>query len=330
MATWNADLTRKGPGLLLQDIRRGEDPQIAAVVQGVVALDADVLLLTGIDYDHQGVALNALADLLTKAGTPYPHRFALRPNTGMPTGLDLDGNGYLGDARDAMGYGRFAGAEGMALLSRLPINAQGAVDHSAYLWADLPGAMLPPTMPEPHRAMQRLPTTNHWQVPVTLPGGRSLTVMAWLATPPVFDGPEDRNGRRNHDESAFWLRLLDGDLAFKPPEPPFVILGQSNLDPADGAGRKAAITALLQHKAVQDPRPRGLSARHDQGQSGDPALDTALYPKIGGLRVEIILPSQDLHVAGSGVDWPSDVDPSAALLNAASRHHPLWVDLVPP
>ena len=27
-------------------------------------------------------------------------------------------------------------------------------------------------------------------------------------TPPVFDGPEDRNGRRNHDEIRFWADYI--------------------------------------------------------------------------------------------------------------------------
>lgn len=292
----------------------------------IARLDADVLLLTGIDYDLRGETLAALEKRLAEAGTPYPYRLALRPNTGVATGLDLDGNGVLGEPRDAMAYGRWAGEGGMAVLSRLPIDSENIRDFSGFLWADLPDSLMPADTPP----NQLLSTTGAYEVPIRLPDGQSLRLLAYYATPPIFDGPEDRNGRRNHDETAFWLRLLAGDLAFKPPEPPFVILGQSNLDPADGAGRKAAITALLQHKALQDPRPRGQSARHDPGQSGDPALDTALYPNIGGLRVEIILPSQDLHVAGAGVDWPADNDPAAALLNAASRHHPLWVDLGPP
>ena len=31
--------------------------------------------------------------------------------------------------------------------------------------------------------------------------------MSWSAipTPPAFDGEEDRNGRRNHDEIRFWV-----------------------------------------------------------------------------------------------------------------------------
>lgn len=66
IATWNVGLDRKGPGLLVQDIVRGEDPQIAAVVQVLAALNADVILLTSIDYDRGGVALNLLADRLDR------------------------------------------------------------------------------------------------------------------------------------------------------------------------------------------------------------------------------------------------------------------------
>ena len=30
-------------------------------------------------------------------------------------------------------------------------------------------------------------------------------------TPPVFDGDEDRNGRRNFDEIKFWVNYISGD-----------------------------------------------------------------------------------------------------------------------
>ncbi|MDO8985265.1 endonuclease/exonuclease/phosphatase family protein [Cypionkella sp.] len=325
VAIYNIDFWAKGPGLALQSLTRGDNPAQLAAIQVIAKLDANVLLLTGIDYDLHGDTLAALEKRLTEAGASYPYRLPLRPNTGVATGLDLDGNGILGEPRDAMAYGRWAGEGGMAILSRLPIDTENIRDFSGFLWADLPGALMPPDTPPG----QLLSTTGAYEVPITLPDGKILRLLAYYAGPPIFDGPEDRNGRRNHDESAFWLHLLAGDLHFKPPEPPFVILGQSNLDPADGAGRKQAITALLHHFALQDPRPRGQSTRHDPGQSGDPALDTALYPVIGGLRVEIVLPSKDLHITASGVEWPPDSDPTAAILTTASRHHPLWVDLAP-
>ena len=326
LAFWNADLSAPGPGLMLQRLLRG-GPEVEAVVAVIVALDADVLVLGGLDHDLRGEGLAALEVRLARAGAPYPHRIALRPNSGVATGLDLDGNGKRGEPRDAQGYGRFAGEGALAVLSRLPLGE--AVDYSAFLWADLPGNLMPPGPPEV-RAAQRLSSGGHWAVPVQLPDGRTLTLLTFYATPPVFDGPEDRNGRRNHDETAFWLRLLAGELPFAVPAAPLAVIGQPNLDPADGEGRREAIAALMRHPALQDPAPRGTAGRSDPGQNGDPALDTALYDGLGGLRVDMILPSADLKLTGAGVLWPPDTDPLTAALQAASRHRPIWVDIALP
>jgi hypothetical protein len=35
-------------------------------------------------------------------------------------------------------------------------------------------------------------------------GGKTIHVLASHPTPPTFDGAEDRNGKRNHDEIRFW------------------------------------------------------------------------------------------------------------------------------
>jgi hypothetical protein len=327
IAVFHTELHRDGPGLLLRDIRGGEDAQVAAVVAVIAAARPDAILLLGVDHDLDLVAAKALADRLAAAGLPLPHRFAPRPNTGLPTGLDLDGDGRRGGPRDAQGYGRFAGASGLLLLSRLPIRAGEARDFTAMLWADLPGAIPPEGTPP----VQRLSTTGHWEVPLDLPGGGTLRLLAWAATPPVFDGPEDRNGRRNHDEAAFWLRLIEGALPWPPPAPPFVLLGGSNLDPADGEGRREALAGLLSATALQDPAPRGASGRSEPGHRGDPALDTALFGAgTGGLRTEVILPSADLTVTGAGVLWPPETDPFAATVAEASRHRLVWVDIEVP
>ena len=45
VATWTVELTRKGPGLLLRDILKGDDPQVLAAIQHIDALSPDVLLL---------------------------------------------------------------------------------------------------------------------------------------------------------------------------------------------------------------------------------------------------------------------------------------------
>ena len=126
IATYNIDFWAKGPGLALQSLQRGDNPAQLAAVQVIAKLDADVLLLTGIDYDLHGETLAALEKLLAAAGAPYPYRLALRPNTGVATGLDLNGNGVLGEPRDAQGYGRWAGEGGMAATPGID---PGTTDH---------------------------------------------------------------------------------------------------------------------------------------------------------------------------------------------------------
>ena len=327
LATWNSDFERRGPGLLLRDIASGEDPQIGAALQLLVALQADVLLLSGFDYDHDLMAARAFAGALALQGLEYPILFALRPNRGMQSGLDLDGDGRQGGPGDAQGFGWFSGQSGMLLLSRYPVQTEAVQDYSTFLWRDLPGALHPDSLSPEALSLQRLSTTGHWQIPLILPGGVSLTLLVWHATPPVFDGADDLNGRRNHDETAFWLSLLSGLPGLKSPEPPFVLIGTPNLDPEDGEGRPDAIRALLTHPALQDPEPRAGWSENDAGQRGDPALDTVRLEGLGGLRLAMILPDRSLKVVASGILRPEPQDPLSRASRLASRHFPVWVDL---
>ena len=296
-----------------------------AVADRLVALRPDVLVLTDIDHDLGGAALGALADLLAQRGLSYPHRFHPTPNTGIATGLDLDRNGRLGEARDAQGYGRFPGDGGLAVLSRLPLGV--ARDLSNVLWRDLPGNRMTEAERADDRApVQRLGTAGHWILTVEGPSG-AFDLWLFAATPPVFDGPEDRNGRRNADEIALWLRLLDGSLPERR-DAPFVIAGLANLDPLDGEGLHETIAALLSHPELQDPRPAspgGPAAARD-AHRGDPAFDTADFgdPEPGNLRVSYVLPSRDWQVTGAGVDWPVSPD------DTGLRHKMVWADLTLP
>ena len=132
IASYNVGLSRRGPGLLARDILTGKDKQAEAVAAVIAAAGPDVIVLQGVDYDHGLVALRALADRLVAAGAPYPHLFAWRPNTGMGTDLDMDGDGRLRGPRDAQGFGWFAGEGGMAVLSKLPLDDAAAQDFSAH------------------------------------------------------------------------------------------------------------------------------------------------------------------------------------------------------
>ena len=322
IATYHTELSRKGPGLLLRDLLKGEDEQAAAIARIVARVAPDVLILQGVDYDHGLVALTALRDLLAVEGPDYPYIIALLPNTGMATGLDVDGDGRFGEPEDAQGFGRFAGQGGMAILSMHPILASEAQDFSAVLWKDLPGAIPPDEMAEDVRNGLRLSATGHWAVPLQLETGL-LQLLTFHAAPPVFDGPEDRNGRRNHDEITFWRHMLDGRFG-EAPQGRFVLAGVANLDPVDGEGRKAAILDLLADSRLQDPEPRRNGpAQQGDGQKGEPALDTVAWPgpEPGHLRVSYVLPSADLDVVAAGVHWPAEAD------EMASRHRMVWVDV---
>ena len=98
------------------------------------------------------------------------------------------------------------------------------------------------------------------------------------------------------------------------PAGPFVLAFGANLDPADGAGRREVMQALLAHPQLQDPRPKsqGAAAAATPAHLGDPALDTADWAEPtadtfgpGNMRVDFLLPSADVTVSDAGVFWPA-------------------------
>ncbi|MEE9387209.1 MAG: endonuclease/exonuclease/phosphatase family protein [Paracoccaceae bacterium] len=328
---------------MLRDILSGNDSRVNASIAAIAEINPDILLLTRFDYDLGNNALKAFSDGLMAAGAEYPHLFALAPNSGVQTGLDLNNDGRTGSEKDAHGYGKFAGHGGMALLSKFPIDHDAVQNFSTFPRGDLPGTLLgrdPETDPG-QKSQYRLSSVAHWDVPIMLPNGTVLRILAYHATTPVFDGPDDENGRRNYDENMFWLQYLRGNITYEPPTENFVILGNANLDPNDGEGRKAAIRSLLASHLVQDPKPSspiGEVLAHTQGganigQFGNPALDTADWRDDGGpgnLRVDYVLPSGELKILDAGIQWPAPdgvTDKLGQQGSSLSWHGLVWVDV---
>lgn len=293
---------------MLRDILKGEDAQIAAFTGLLVKTRPDIIVLQGIDHDLEQRALNALVAALAEAGLSYPHSFTAAPNAGQATGLDLNGNGRLGDADDAHGFGRYRGMGGMAVLSQFAIMQDAIEDYTALLWRDLEGNLFPFTGGQPFggeqaHAAHRLSSRNHWVIPIATPDHGTLRLMTFHATPPLYDGEEDRNGRRNHDEVAFWNTYLAQDNSAAP----FVLLGTANIDPPRGSGRRGAINTLLASGALQNPFGN---------------LPTAVFSEAmpEGLQVDYLLPASTLQVLDHGT--LSDTE--------ASRHRLLWIDITAP
>lgn len=343
VAAYDVGLSRSGPGLLLADLRSGRPKaDIDAVLAVIRAVRPDILLLNGFDHDYRGVALATFRGRLAVGaeGIDYPFHFAPPVNAGAESGLDLDGDGRRREADDALGWGRFPGQGGMTLLSRLPLDIEGAHTFRDLRWADLPGARLPihpdgrPALDAEARARLPLSSRSHWDIAAILPGGARLRLLASNPTPPLFDGPEQFNVLRNADEIGFWTRYLDGavladdlgrDAALRPP---FVLLGNLNTDPADGAGDRNAIAALLGHPALRDPRPGSAGGGAIGDGAGEASRDTAFLGE-RALRLDYALPSQGLKVLGAGVFRPGPGEPLAELVAAGPPHRLVWVEIDP-
>lgn len=330
VATWNPELSRKGPGLLVRDILSGKDAQVSHAIAHIENINPDVILLTGIDTDFDGHTARALAAAFTQAGADYPYVLSRISNAGLATGRDLNKNGILGEQQDAQSFGAFHGQGGLALLSRLPIDVDGLRDFSTLLWRDLPDARLPNSYFDAQDLdVLRLSSSSHWDVPITW-GLESLNLLAFYATTPVFDGDEDRNGWRNADEIAFWRHYLDGRIDRPAPTGPFIFLGDANLDPNDGGGHHADMQQLLSDPRLQDPQPRAQFAASiaNDTHTGDAALDTADWddPVPGNLRVDYVLPSAEFTVVATGVEWSNASNAEGPLF----RHGLVWVDLARP
>ena len=366
VATFNLSLNRNAPGQLVADLSTGANAQARTVAEIIQRADPDVVLLNEFDYVEGGVAADLFRDNyleVSQNGAPavdYPYAFVAPSNTGIPSGFDLNNDGTVGGGDDAFGFGVFEGQYGMVVLSKHPIVTDDVRTFQRFLWKDMPGALLPddPATAAPadwyspdELAVMRLSSKSHWDIPVQV-GRQTVHLLASHPTPPTFDGAEDRNGRRNHDEIRFWAdyvtpgqgRYIYDDAGVwggLNPSQAFVIAGDQNADPLDGDSVDAAIDQLLGNKRIVDPLPTSdgaVEAAALQGGAnathrGDPAFDTADFADTapGNLRADYVLPSRKLRVADAGVFWPVSSDPLSALTGTfpfpSSDHRLVWVDL---
>ena len=362
VATYNASLYRDSQGQLVDDLSGGEDEQARRVAEVIQTMRPDVLLINEFDWDAEGRAAELFADeyLAVSQGDAeaieYPHRFVPESNTGQHSGVDLDGNGEAVDepgsqnyGNDAFGFGTFPGQYGMVIYSRFPIDREAVRAFRNLLWKDMPNNLLPNDFySEAAVDVFRLSSKNHVDVPVEV-DGQTIHVLASHPTPPSFDGDEDRNGRRNHDEIRFWKDYVSGGESAGyirddrggegglEADARFVVLGDLNSDPRDGDSRHVAIRELIGHASVTDPEPSSDGARLAAERDGQvnashetPArLDTADFSdgRVGNLRVDYVLHSSNTGLSDAGVFWP-EPEAKHAELATVSDHHLVWVDLL--
>ena len=376
-ASFNASLNRFNAGDLAAELSAPGNAQPDTIAEIVQHTRPDVLLINEFDYDAGDVAAAGFQDnyLSVPYGDAdpifYPYRFVAPSNTGIPSGRDLDKNGSVGGPGDAFGFGFFPGQYGMAVYSMFPIDYDNIRTFQLFLWKDMPDAMLPidpdtgeSWYNEGDLEVFRLSSKSHWDVPILI-DGKTVHFLTSHPTPPVFDGPEDRNGTRNNDEIRFWADYVipsrsgyiyddDGTYGGITPGDSFVIAGDQNSDPYDGDSVPGSIQQLLDHPLINTkvtpdseggPEQDVLQDAVNDIHLGDPAFDTADFadaygppPDFGGapgnLRADYVLPRKQLRIFDAGVFWPTTDDPLFNLVGTwpfpSSDHRLVWVDVMVP
>lgn len=327
-------------------------PQIRAVAEIIQHTRPDVLVLNEFDYLPAEQGINRFQEeflgVSQNGESPihYPYVFLAPVNTGQPSPFDLNRDGKAtGLADDAWGYGWYPGQYGMVVLSRYPIDQIASRTFRDFKWRDMPGA-LRPLLPESHEpwysdaawAEFPLSSKSHWDVVIDVKG-KLLHVLVSHPTPPVFDGEENRNGRRNYDEIRFWADYItpgQGEYIYDDQGQPggldadsrFVIAGDLNASTEGNDNVPGAIDLLLKHPAVQaEPIPSSQGGLEHSPANDHGPFHTASWRK----RADYVLPSEaGIHVIDAGVFWPASDQPKADLVNSrssSSDHRLVWIDI---
>lgn len=346
--------------LTTEQVQTPGDPQAAAAARVIQEVRPDVLALNELVNNRQESTVRDVPDAPTNvrafvdnylrvpqrddlAGIEYPYVHAPKSNTGVHSGMDLDNDGVVDDTpgdegygNDAYGFGQYPGQYALAIVSRHPIETAAIRSFRRFRWQDMPDSEIvrDPAfdvyLTDEEAERFRLSSKTHVDVPVSC---RGHTVHALLAhpTPPVFDGPENFNGKRCHDEirlladyaaGADYLYDDDGRRGGLD-DASYVLLGDMNASPGDEESLQAANTYFLESEAFDTRR---LPTSPGGAQASSPYL-TAEF----GSKVDYVLPSPDLSVRGSAVVWPSENANQRGLgrdVQTASDHRLVWADVV--
>ncbi|BAY07980.1 phytase [Calothrix sp. NIES-2098] len=373
---FNASLNRNAEGDLITDLSTPNNAQAKAVAEIIQRNNPDVLLINEFDYVQanplKAVQLfqeNYLAVSQNGADpVNYPYFYIAPSNTGIASGFDLNNDskvvttpGASGYGDDAFGFGNFPGQYGMLLLSKYPIDTANVRTFQNFLWKDMsesllstisiPGSNNSWYSPEEQNAL-RLSSKSHWDVPIQV-NGETIHALVSHPTPPTFDGTEDRNGKRNHDEIRFWADYITpgkGDYIYDDAGKKgginagsqFVIMGDQNADPIDGDSYGNAIRQLLLNPGINTnviPTSPGaaqqavLQGGANVSQKSNAYFDTADFADTapGNLRTDYVLPSADLNISNSAVFWPVNDDPTFPLVGTfpfpSSDHRLVYADV---
>ena len=330
----------------------------AEIIQRV---NPDVLLINEIDGNDHGESLKLY--LQNYLGVPqsglaplsYPYVYQPQCNTGVSSGVNFRG---LESPIDNFGFGYYPGQYCMALLSRYPILDEQIHAFQKLLWKSMPDALLPELNGEQWYSEVglerfRLSSKNHVDVPIVVKE-QKIHLLISHPTPPVFDGAEDSNGKRNHDEIKFWQHYINGNTAWMQDDDNrpvsglnsasrFIIMGDLNASTVEGDVTEhnglRAITSLLHDPLVAEGFSEVQKKNHIPKRTGRAKVTgdnnySIYHTAHWGMRADYVLPSKfGLKTMAGGVYWPDDSSSESRLVTATSNspsssdHRLVWLDL---
>jgi endonuclease/exonuclease/phosphatase family metal-dependent hydrolase len=348
-----------------EQVQQKADPQAAAAARVIQEVDPDVLVVNELANNLQraqveeGVPtgktnVRAFVDNYLSVpqrpgleGIEYPYTLQPTSNTGVlpDEADDFNKDGDAGERPgDAFGFGFFPGQYAFGIASKRPIDEGGIRSFRTFRWTDMPDNLIPVKgeeevstadgalhLTEVETEVFRLSSKTHIDVPLEVDGG---TVHGLFAhpTPPVFDGPNNFNGRWNHDEVRFFADYVAGaDYIYDDggrtggldSDASYVLLGDMNAGPGD----RPLDPATEYFVENDDFTTRRLPTSPGGAQRGNPYA-TATFG--GGSKVDWALPSSDLSLRASSVVWPSENADKRGLgsdVDAASDHRLVWADV---
>lgn len=339
-------------GSELKNALSNQTQQIKNIAEIIQKVAPDIILLNEFDNsnnaDFDSIALFQKHYLSVSQNKEkpiaFPYVYLAPVNTGVLLDFDSNKDGKVTRPADTHGFGHFPGHFSMVLLSKFPIDTASVRTFQHFKWADMPGALEPQAengdnwYGDDNWTTIRLSSKSHWDIPIKV-GKEVVHVLASHPTPPVFDGPEDRNGKRNHDEIRFWLDYITphkgsyiyddkGHKGGIAKDKPFVFLGDLNASSTEGDAIDTGITALLDSPLTNDPMPRSNGAKKHTTDNPHAPYHTAYWR----MRADYVLPSSyGIQITNSGVFWPEKDHADYRLISsrqASSDHRLVWADIV--
>jgi len=231
----------------------------------------------------------------------------------------------------------------MGIFSKYPIDVENIRTMRRLLWQDVPEHRIPTRevvenevdedeeplgwLTDAEMRRFRVSSKTHADVPIHV-GDETVHAVITHPTPPVFDGPENFNGRRNHGENkllgdyvagAEYVYDDDGREGGLDDDEKFVVIGDLNTEEGDEQTFDVLGEHVFPHVNTEEmPTSEGGEA------AGNP-LWTAEWES----QADYVLPSNHFTVVDSAVFWPDpDDEPELnELAHTASDHFMLWSEI---